>query len=230
MSHCTLLYVEDDQHVRQYFSEFLSRYCKTLYQCESAEEALALYQEHRPDIILLDINLPGINGIDFASVIREQDETTRILISTAYTDNAFLLKAVELQLTRYLVKPITSTELFSALEKCLDEIETLTGKLHHIVLGEGFVYDRKSKLLKRHGQKIDLRKKEVELLEFFLDRPGETVSYEILESAVWNDEVMSKDAIRSQIKNLRHKTYNALIENVTGIGYRIHPKNDGVPA
>lgn len=217
----TLLYIEDDEQLRKHFTEFLSRYSQNVYACEDAQAGMALYEEIKPDIILLDINLPGMNGIEFAKKIRQKEKFTRIIIFTAYTDKEFLLEAIELELTRYLVKPVTSQELFEALEKSLHELEEFNEKYMQVTLKEGFVYSVKSKTLLKDGQEIILRKKELDMLEFFIANKGKTISYETLEHVVWKSEVMSRDAIRSQIKNLRRKTYATIIENISGVGYRL---------
>lgn len=217
----TLLYIEDDEQLRKHFTEFLSRYSQNVYACEDAQAGMALYEEIKPDIILLDINLPGMNGIEFAKKIRQKEKFTRIIIFTAYTDKEFLLEAIELELTRYLVKPVTSQELFDALEKSLLELEEFNEKYMQVTLKEGFVYSVKSKTLLKDGQEIILRKKELDMLKFFIANEGKTISYETLEHVVWKSEVMSRDAIRSQIKNLRRKTYATIIENISGVGYRL---------
>ncbi|MEA2072072.1 MAG: response regulator [Campylobacterota bacterium] len=70
MADYSILYVEDDLEVRVYLEEFLKRYFKNLYTCKSAEEALTIYEENNPDILLLDISLPGKSGIEFAEFVR----------------------------------------------------------------------------------------------------------------------------------------------------------------
>ena len=219
MKSYTVLYVEDDAEIRHYISQFLQRYCHKVYACESSEEGMALYQKHQPDILLLDINLPGMSGIDFATKVRVHDKKTRILISTAYTDKAFMLRAIELQLTRYLVKPMTSEELFHAFEKCLDELE------EKIDLGEGYMYHKANSAVVKGDMVIPLRKKEADILEFFIQHEGEVVRYVVLEDAIWVDEVMSRDAIRSQIRNIRKKIGINLFENISGVGYKLRKKN-----
>lgn len=222
MKSYTLLYVEDDEEIRSYMTEFLTRYCKVVYACDNAGEGMTLYERHRPDIMLLDINLPGISGIDMATEIREKDPLTRIVMSTAYTDKEFMLKAVELGLTRYLVKPVTSSDLFGAFEKCITELMALSAQYSAIDLGAGFTYNKRSKSLTHGEEVITLRKKEIDLIEFFTDHPGEVVSYAVLETALWSDDVMTSNAIRSQIKNLRKKTHAGILKNISGIGYRLY--------
>lgn len=215
MQSYTILYVEDDTEVREHLREFLSRYCKEVYACDSSEEGLKIYHQKRPDILLLDINLPGMNGIEMAAEIRKKDKKSRILISTAYTNKEFMLQAIELELTRYLVKPVTSEELFAAFGKCLNELNT-----EEVLLGEGYIYDKRLAAIVKEDVKNILRKKEVALLEFFIAHEGEVIRYEILEDSIWGGEMMTRDAIRSQIRNLRKKVEIDLFDNISGVGYK----------
>ena len=212
----TILYVEDDLEVRVHIVEFLQRYVKEVYACSSSEEGLTLYAKYQPDILLLDINLGGMSGIEMASIIRQNDEKVRILISTAYTNKEFMLQAIELSLTRYLVKPVTSEELVKALEKCWLELEDEAS----VELGDGYYYNRNLAAIVKEKEQTALRYKEVELLEYFLRHEGYTLRYEQLEEGVWENEVMTRDAIRSQIRNLRKKLEVDVIENISGLGYK----------
>jgi DNA-binding response OmpR family regulator len=217
-----IVYIEDDMEVRKYISEFLNRYCENVYVADSAEDGLELYKEYKPDIMFVDINLPGMSGLELVSKIREDDNYTRIIISTAYTDQDFILKAIELNLTRYLVKPVTSKELIEVLEKSLDELERLNNKFREIDLGEGFLYDTKKMLLLKNNEEIVLRKKEKLILEYLIKNINHVVPYSDLETKVWENGSMSSDAIRSQIKNIRQKTYSKIISNISGIGYKLN--------
>jgi DNA-binding response OmpR family regulator len=222
MSAYSLLCVEDDVEVRSHIVEFLKRYFKKVYACSSAEEGLKLYYKYKPTILLLDINLGKMSGIELATRVREEDASVRILISTAYTNKEFMLEAIELSLTRYLVKPVTSEELVKALEKCSLEIE----RTEHVQLGQGYRYYKKRASIVKGKQEIRLRHKEVELLEYFLAHEGEILRYEQLEDAVWREEVMTRDAIRSQIRNLRKKLELNIIKNISGLGYKFNREKE----
>ena len=220
MSSYSILYVEDDPNVRKHIEEFLLRYCPQIYSCDNSEEALLLYKKKKPDILLLDINLPGMSGIDFATEVRKHDKKTRILISTAYTNSEFMLQAIELEITRYLVKPVTSEELISAFEKSLNEIDSEK----NIKLGDGYTYSKKTTSIIKNHQTTLLRRKESEILEFFIEREGEVVRYDVLENGIWSDGIMTRDAIRSQIRNIRKKINKNCFKNITGVGYRFERK------
>ncbi|CAA6807749.1 MAG: Regulator [uncultured Sulfurovum sp.] len=212
----TVLYVEDDLEVRHYISEFLEHYCKKVYQSSSAEEGLALYHQHQPDILLLDINLGGMSGVELAQLIRKKDNQTRILIATAYTSKEFLLQAIELGLTRYLVKPLTNEDLVKAFEKCWDELT----EENIIYLSKDCLYHKEKALLLHGTQETKLRHKEVIILEYFLAHEAKVIRYEEIEHNIWENESMSRDAIRSQIRNIRQKIKTNLFENISGLGYR----------
>jgi len=221
----TLLYIEDDAEIQAYLAEFLERYTSQLHLAQSAEAGKELYEKIHPDIILLDINLPGKSGIDFARELRKHDHNTRIIISTAYTDKEFLLTAIELELTRYLVKPVTSTELIEAFSKAADECKD-TKISQKTDLGEGYTYDKVRKELLHKNNVVNLRRKEIELLEFFIAHTERILSYEELQYKVWPDSMMTKDAVRAQIRNLRKKTHPLLIKNISAVGYRLYSKED----
>lgn len=219
----TILYIEDDSEIQKYIAEFLGRYTTHLYLSQSAEEGMELCQRVAPDIILLDINLPNKSGIDFARELRLHDRNTRIIISTAYTDKEFLLTAVELELTRYLVKPVTSVELVDAFGKAAAEYAELR-PVTKVDLGEGFYYDRAENTVSNGENIVTLRRKEMQLLEFFIEHSHRILSYETLQYEVWEDTPMSKDAVRAQIRNLRKKTHFNIVRNINAIGYRLFIK------
>ena len=223
MKYCTVLYVEDELDVRKHIVEYLNRYFKKIYVADNCEDALDLYKIYKPNIILLDINLPGMNGIDFATLIRKNDSKTRIIMTTAYTNKEFMVQAIELDLTRYLVKPVTGTDLFSATEKAIVELDKNSSLPSIINLGENFFYQHTEKniLNTKDSSIIILRKKEIQLLEFFINKKNETVTYEVIETQIWPDDIMTEDAIRSQIRNIRNKTYSKILKNISGVGYKL---------
>ncbi len=222
----TIVYIEDDKNVREYIMEFLKRYCKNVHEAGSAEDGLELYNRVNPEIMIVDINLPGISGLELISKIRQNDKDTRILVSTAYTNKEFMVEAIELALTRYLVKPITSKDLLGALKKCLSEYSEISSGLSNIDLGENCYYNYRTKSFIKDGEELDLRRKERQILEFFIEKNDEIISYETLESEIWQDDIMTENSIRSQIRNIRKRTHPNILKNVSGIGYKLY-KSEG---
>ena len=123
LSHYKVLYAEDDLGVRKNVNELLSLLLKEVYLASDGQEALELFKEHAPDLIITDIKMPRLTGIELVKKIRETDDAVHIIMITAYTEVDFMLQAIELSLLRYIVKPITEPKLFEALEKFLQSKE-----------------------------------------------------------------------------------------------------------
>lgn len=102
----SVMYVEDEPEIQRNIAEYLGNYFGEVHLASDGQEALDQYSTHRPDVLLLDINLPNIDGLTVAKKIRESDQNTEIVMLTAFTEKEKLLKAIELKLTKYLVKPV----------------------------------------------------------------------------------------------------------------------------
>lgn len=111
-----LLYIEDEVSVRELLSKRLERVVKNLYIAENGEEGYSKYLEFKPDMILTDISMPKLNGIDMAKKIRELDDQIPIIVLTAHSDSSFLLNSIECSISSYLLKPIDKVKLFDTLE------------------------------------------------------------------------------------------------------------------
>lgn len=163
--------------------------------------------------------MPKMNGLEMAEKIRKEDRETPIIIATAHTETDYLLKAVELQLIKYIVKPITSAKLQEALSLSIDY---LTVKNKNILnINQYTLYDRLNKTLVIHDTLIKLTKNEQLLLDLLAKHHQRTIAYEEIENNIWAYEGMSMDALRSLVRTLRKKLQGDFIDNVSGIGYKL---------
>ncbi len=117
-----ILFVEDDQVIRENYVAYLKMMFSEVYEAKDGEEAYALYKIKKPDLMIVDINLPKLTGLELLKKIRENDHTTKAIMLTAHTDKSFLLEAIQLKLTQYLVKPVSSKDLNEALELTIKEL------------------------------------------------------------------------------------------------------------
>jgi len=219
LKNLTLLYVEDEEMIRQNAVEYLSRICLNVLEAKDGMEALEVYEKNKPDIIISDIKMPRMNGLEMATHIRKVDKETPIIIATAHTETDYLLKAVELQLIKYIVKPITSAKLTEAL---LLSVDYLTVKSKNIlILEDGTLYDVLNKTLLIKNEIIKLTKNEQLLLQLLAVNHQRAISYAEIENSIWDYEGMSMDALRSLVRTLRKKLQGDFIENISGIGYRL---------
>lgn len=118
----TILLIEDDIPLRNEIEEFLSIYFDTIITANDGKEGLELYKLHKPNAIFSDINIPYLNGLELIKQIRNNDQETPIVILSAHTNHEYLLKAIELKLVTYLIKPIETKKLQEAIEKILNTI------------------------------------------------------------------------------------------------------------
>lgn len=218
LKNLTILYVEDEKMIRQNAVEYLSRYAKIVFEAQDGEEAFQIYKEEKPDIIISDIKMPKMNGLELAKAIRKEDKETPIIMATAHTQTEYLLKAVELQLVKYVVKPITSDKLQEALLLSLDYLSVKSKNI--VTIDKLRHYDLLNKTLVIKKNLIKLTKNELALLHL-LAQHQRAVSYEEIECNVWQENSMSMDALRSLVRTLRKKLEGDFLENVSGIGYRL---------
>ena len=117
----TLLYIEDDTEILENVSFLLSRFVKKVYTAIDGEEALNVYAEQKPDILVTDINIPKISGLEVAERIRKENKKIPIIIISAYTDDEQLKKAKEIGVSTYVKKPFTLSDLKDAITKAINE-------------------------------------------------------------------------------------------------------------
>jgi len=215
----TILFVEDNPVALENGIEYLENYFDTIYSASNGLDALHLYSKYQPDIVITDIEMPKLNGLDFVKQIRQSNQTTQVIITTAYSDKEYLFKAIELKLVKYLVKPINQTEFDEALQICLDNFNTDESNI--IKISQTTLFDTYNKTLLQDGNIIKLRTKELELLSLLIKNKTRYVTYQEIENSLWFDSVMTKDALKTVIKNLKSKLPEKSISNLSGTGYKI---------
>ena len=216
----TILYIEDDEGVRTINSRFLNRMFNELYEAKDGQEGYELYKKYHPDIILTDIKIPTLDGINIKKKIREKDKTTKIIISTAFSEKNYLMDAIELNLEKYIIKPLTSRNLMPALTKAIDSLEQQ--KNFKIFLDESFYFDNNTSLFYFNNKVIDLPKKELLFLKLLTLNKDRVVSYEEIEQNIWEEEYMSLNSLRTSIRFLRKKIPFNCIKNISNMGYKLN--------
>ena len=220
LKHHTILYAEDESIIRMNIKEELEEYFQKVYTASNGEEAWQCYQTLKPDVLLLDINMPKSNGIEVAKKIRQKDKESLIVMLTAYTDKQFLLDAIELQLLRYIVKPLSTSELQIMLKKVTNALY-LKNK-HIIELSASYLWDHKEHKLYCHNKPVELTLREQKLLELLIQNNKKNTSIEEIMTYVWEDklnEEISFNAVKKLVSRLRKKLPEHHIKNVYSSGY-----------
>ena len=214
-----ILVVEDDEIARENEVEYLQEYFENIYEAKDAIEALKIYEQIQPSIIITDIQMPKLNGLEFVQRIREKNDEVQIIILTAFCHKDYLLKAIELKLVKYLIKPINEKEFYNALLTCVNNLKNQKSNI--INLGNNLIFDMYNLSLVHNNELIKLRTKEVDFLYLLLKNKDRFVTYIEIENFVWCDDVMTKDALKTLVKNLKKKIPSDLIINLNGTGYKI---------
>ena len=214
-----LLYVEDNKATRLVTTMFLEPYFSSIVEATDGREALKLYEEERPDIIISDIEMPQMNGLEFSKKIREKDKKTPIIIITAYTSVEYLLEAVTLKLIKYINKPLKETDLLEALDVAFRELESESPSV--IQLDKALFYDSFNQVLSSKKRILHLSSSESKLLDILIKNRERIVSYSEIEEYIWGDKYMSFDALRSLILKTRKLVGKSVIQNISKTGYKI---------
>lgn len=218
LKNMSVLYAEDDEVSRESTTRILSVLFKKVISVSDGAQAMELYEKERPDVIILDIRMPSLNGLEVTSLIRKTNISTPIIIATSYKEEQDLLTAIKLNLTEYLIKPFAFEELrvalLSALKR-LDRFELLETKIT-----ETLSYSYATKTLFSEGKPVKLTKNETLIFELLLKKRGSLVSYDTVESHLGFDYFKTKDSLKNTISRLRKKiNANSLIANVQDLGY-----------
>ena len=117
-----VLYVEDEPDLRERIRIVLEMYYQTVLSCSNGREALQLFERERPDVVVSDIMMPVLDGLEMTRQIREIAPETPVLLSTAFTETSYLLKAIELGVSAYVRKPLDCRELVAAINRAATPI------------------------------------------------------------------------------------------------------------
>ena len=219
----TLLYVEDDTALREQFVRIFSSKFKKVYEAHDGEQALQNYSKFSPDMILIDINIPKINGLEVVEEIRKNDTNTPVVVLSAYSDQLKLLKAIKLGLSEYLIKPVPHKKLLSLFESIGLKYEKKNDDPNIILLKNGYSWKREEKILCHHDTIISLTKREGMFFNFMVKQLNTVATLENITDVIWGNEEsdITYSALSHLLKRVRKKLPEELIENIYGEGYRI---------
>ncbi len=215
----SILLAEDEDNLRESFKKVLLLYVNTVYTAKDGKEAYELYTKYHPDIIITDIKMPKINGIEFIKKIRQKNHDIPIIVTSAYTDQDLLLESIKLSLVEYVVKPIKEKELNRLLRECAQKLYENSETV--ISLGKNSSYDFENKIFIHKNNSIPLTQKEVEFFELLLAHRGNLVTKQDIEDKIYIYEEAPPSALKNLVFKLRKKLGTDTIKTVGKLGYTI---------
>ena len=217
LSGFNLLYVEDEVGIQKNIHEILDCIFKNIYLANDGEQAFKIYEQMKPDLIITDIKMPKLSGIELIKRIRKVDSKVRIIITSAHTDLNYMLDAAELHLVKYIIKPITEPKLTGALEAFIESLEGT--KVYNLM--NSWIYDESKSIVISPKEEFVLTKKENSFLRLLIVKKR-LITYDEIENILWDDNtVMTQNALRLFIKNFRKKLPDNMLKNIQGSGYRL---------
>jgi DNA-binding response OmpR family regulator len=212
----TVLCVEDEEGIRKRLVNTLKYYFTEVYDASNGEEGYELYYEHKPNIIISDIEMPLKNGIAMISNIRKDDLSTIVIMLTAYSSEEYLLSLINLNINHYILKPVNSENLLNGIIKAFgDKLE------NKIKFTDEVYFNMKKRELYYKEELIVLRKRDKDFLLLLHENRNRVLSYETIEEYIWKDRSMSMSALKTFIKELRQRLPIDLIVNVPQEGYKL---------
>lgn len=218
-----ILLVDDNPVYQDSIKNVLLNFSDNITISDNGIDAFEQYKSCKPDIIVTDIEMPKMNGLELVKKIREDDDRTSIIILTSFLSEDYLLSAANLDIQGYMQKALDIKKLKALLLKAAKK--HANEQIVKIDIKDGLVYDKSAgTLITNNDVANELNKKEKALLEILLENKKNPTSYFELEQKIWtaNDEVMTLSALRTLATHLRKKSPIKFIKNISGSGYIIN--------
>lgn len=216
-----VLVVEDEQHIASFIEKGLRAHGYTTTVASDGHEAGACLASGAFDLVVLDLGLPGADGIDLLRRLRANRDATPVIILTARDSVDATVTGLETGADDYMTKPFGFEELLARVRARLREhpgaevFELSSGPL---------TLDLRARVARRDGRRIELTAREFTMLETFLRHPGQVLSREQLLSHVWGyDHDPGSNVVDVYVRYLRRKVGADVITTVRGMGYRLDP-------
>ncbi|MFW0701995.1 response regulator transcription factor [Aliarcobacter butzleri] len=215
MKSLKVLIVEDEIELANLIKASIKELFFKVNIAKDGIEGLKKFQSFKPDIIISDITMPNLDGLEMCQKIREESNIPIVILS-AYSQKEKLLKAIDLGINKYFIKPFDIEEFLEYLKNLSKNIK----KIKTYKLKDNFVFDNNSVCLYKDEILINLTKREREFLNILIKNKNSLVKKEDIKTLLWNEDV-SDERLRTFIKRLRLKTSKDLVENVSSQGYLV---------
>ncbi len=220
-----ILAVEDDERIRSAVRLALEDEGWTVDEAESGEAAVTLFANHTPDVVLIDIMLPGMDGFELCRNLRRSSDVPIVMV-TARNDTHDIVAGLEAGADDYLTKPFAAKELSARIRALLRRIRPGASPHARLVFGDLELIPEEGKVT-RNGSEVHLTKTEFRLLCELADNPGKVFSREVLLDRVWGYDYFGDGRLVDvHIRRLRTKVEQdpanpRHVVTVRGLGYRL---------
>ena len=225
----TILIIEDVKELSDLVALYLIRDGFEVRAVESAEEGFAALESWKPELVILDINLPGMDGFEFLQKFRRSSEIPVLIVSARDSDED-QISGLGIGADEYITKPFSPKVLVARVRALFRRLRDLNEKHQENLFRFGpFVLDYDSCILRKNGDRIPLSAKEYGCLAWLTEHTGRPMDVETIYSGVWKNRYGDFTTVAVYIQRLRKKIEDdpanpVYIETVHGMGYRFNPK------
>ncbi|MDD3055439.1 MAG: response regulator transcription factor [Aliarcobacter sp.] len=214
----SVLFAEDDDIVRAQVTETLRIFFGKIFIAKDGEEAFEIFKLEKPDIILSDIKMPKIDGLQLIEKIREENQSIPIIILTSYSDQNTLFKAANSSIDGYILKPLELNNFLETFDKVIRRKKSIR---KFFTFCDGLIYNLLSDELYKNAEVINLGKKEKDLLRLFIDNYDRTLTKEQIIEHIWGYEEITDSALKNLLNRLRSKIGFDIILSIKGRGWKL---------
>jgi len=222
-----ILLVDDENDIREFLSYTLRKEGFTVHTAHDGKSGIAKAAEVKPHLILLDIMMPGINGIEACEKIRSEPGMADVIICflTAKSEDSTQIAGFDAGGDDYIIKPVRPKVLVSRVRALLRRYRSVKDVNQESVQSLGSYnlnLDRERFILHLDNEDIFLPRKEFELLSLLLTKPGKVFTRSEIFRKVWGEDIIVGDrTIDVHIRKLREKVGEELIQTIKGVGYKL---------
>ena len=221
----TILIIEDEEAIQSVVKAFLEDEGYNVVLASDGAEGMEKFHKHRPDLILLDLMLPKMNGFSVCEAIRKESHVPIIML-TALDDDDSQMKGFDALADDYITKPFSMPVVMKHIEAVLRRAEQGGAAPNTVIRYKEITVDTDSLTVLVGTESVSLTTREFEILKLLLENQGRVVSRERLLDTVWGyDYIGDEKIVNTHIKNIRKKLGVDYIETMRGAGYKIEKED-----
>ncbi|KAA8482750.1 two-component system alkaline phosphatase synthesis response regulator PhoP [Arcticibacter tournemirensis] len=218
-----ILIVDDEPDIRELIEYNLKKEGYQVFSASNGQEGITEAKRARPDLIILDVMMPKMDGIEACRIMRTMNEfkSTFMVFLTARSEEYSEIAGFNVGADDYIAKPIKPRALISRINAILRRNNQTEDIIENKLEISDLVIDRETYLVYQQGQKVVLAKKEFELLYLLASRPGKVYTRDVILKNIWEDSVVvTNRTIDVHIRKLREKLGDTYVSTVKGVGYK----------
>ncbi|BCX80097.1 response regulator transcription factor [Campylobacter sp. 19-13652] len=214
----SILVVDDEVCTLNLMSEVLKEEFDSVITAKNGDEGLKKFKKYSPDVVLADVAMPIMDGLDMAHEIKSLNRQTPVIMISAHSEKEMLLGAIDANVDKYIIKPVDMDDMIELLKKLVNRALPVRDVVE---LCEGLSFDRARKCLLKDGLPLSLSKRESSFVALLVANLGMVVDMELIKKRIWQNSEINNTAVRTFIKRIRDKAGINFIKNVPTVGYKI---------